>query len=55
MPGMIRFMLGLVVVGFAAGADVTASNTQILAVAAVGIMLMISGTNALKKANKYDS
>ena len=49
MPGMIRFMMGLVVVGFAAGADIEASNVQVLVVAAAGILLMISGTNALKK------
>ncbi len=48
MKGSIRFLLGLVIVGFAAGADVSASNVQILAVAAAGILLMMSGATAIQ-------
>jgi hypothetical protein len=51
MPGSIRFLLGLLIVFGASGADIATPNTQILAVAAVGILLMISGATQLKKAS----
>lgn len=55
MPGSIRFLLGLLIMFGAAGADIATPNTQVLAVAAVGMLFMISGATALKKASKYDS
>ena len=49
MKGTIRFMLGLLVLFGAAGADIATPNSHVLAAAAVGMLIMISGTNALKK------
>ena len=48
MKGSIRFMLGLLIVFGAAGADIGTPNTQVAAVAAVGLILMMSGANAVK-------
>jgi hypothetical protein len=55
MKGTIRFMLGLLIMFGAAGADIATPNSHVIAAAAVGIMIMISGTNALKKEGKYDA
>lgn len=55
MKGTIRFMLGLLVLFGAAGADIATPNSHVIAAAAVGIMIMISGANALKKEGNYDA
>jgi hypothetical protein len=47
MPGTIRFILGLVMVMFAAGADDNAAIGMILLLAATGIMVMKSGVDAM--------
>lgn len=48
MKGTIRFLLGLLVIFAAASADIATSNTQIAAVAAVGLLLMLSGAAHLR-------
>lgn len=53
MKGTIRFMLGLLVLFGAAGADIATPNSHVLAAAAVGMLIMISGANALKE--QYDA
>ena len=55
MKGTIRFMLGLLVLFGAAGADIATPNSHVLAAAAVGMLIMISGANALKKEGTYDA
>lgn len=48
MPGTIRFILGLIMVGFAVGADEGAAIGMILLVAATGLMVMKSGVDAMR-------
>lgn len=47
MPGTIRFILGLIMVMFAAGADDNAAIGMIILVAATGLMVMKSGVDAM--------
>lgn len=49
-PGFIRFIVGLVILMGAAGADEGASISSILFFAFFGIMFMHSGIEAMKKA-----
>lgn len=55
MKGTIRTVLGLLILFGAAGADIATPNSHVIATAAVGILIMISGTNALKKEGQYDT
>lgn len=47
MPGTIRFLLGLIMVMSAAGADDNAAIGMIILVAATGLMVMKSGVDAM--------
>lgn len=47
MPGTIRFILGLIVVMFAAGANDDAAIGMVILVATIGIMIMKSGVDAM--------
>lgn len=47
MPGTIRFILGLIMVMSAAGADDNAAIGMIILVAATGLMVMKSGVDAM--------
>lgn len=49
MKGSIRFFAGLIVCMAAAGADDAATLTQIAIVSAIGLALMASGANAIRK------
>lgn len=51
MKGSIRFFVGLLICFGAVGADETTSTATILAICAVGLVLMYSGVTAMNKQN----
>lgn len=52
MKGSIRFILGLLIVFGAAGADISTSTATIATIAAIGLIFMISGANAVKPCDR---
>lgn len=50
MKGSIRFILGLIMVMMAVGADDDAAIGMVLLVASIGLMVMKSGVDAMNKA-----